>query len=66
MGRSNIRAMLLSVIIIGILFMGSLTAQAEAVDVEKNWDEENITLVDLMQKENASRGIERTATIASG
>ena len=58
MGRSNIRAMLLSVIIIGILFMGSLTAQAEAVDVEKNWDEENITLVDLMQKENASRGIE--------
>ncbi len=66
MGRGILGRMFLWILVIGILFMGSLTTGAETVDMGKYSNEEIISLLDLVQKEIASRGIERTAIIPAG
>ena len=66
MGRGILGRMFLWILVIGILFTGSLTTGAETVDMGKYSNEEIIALLDLVQKEIASRGIERTAIIPAG
>lgn len=66
MRGTSARRMILCILVISILTTVSYTSLAETIDMSKYTDNEIVALLERVQGEIASRGIEKTATIEAG